>query len=193
MHWKWLVFLLTFSTVSKFLTYSPTCREFCTGMTACPPVNEQFLFIPVILRQWIAPVPPSPLTVLSITSTPIVCVVLTRQGINWVLLMPAFWSASFERSEPASGLRTLSSWRPLWLTLFTDIEDVSSLWVQCVIRLFSHSANSYTRRQGAWKTNMSAELHEACWEIANNPRQQLVGLSHMFEAFVEKAWRKEVH
>lgn len=38
---------------------------------------------------------PSPSTVLSITSTPIVCVVLTRQSINWVLLMPAFWSVSF--------------------------------------------------------------------------------------------------
>lgn len=54
------------------------------------------------------PLPPLPTTVLSITSTPIVCVVLTRQGINWVLLMPVFWSASLEWREPASESQTPS-------------------------------------------------------------------------------------
>lgn len=79
-----------------------------------------------------------PPTVLSITSTPIVCVVLTCKGINWVLLMPAFWSASFEQREPASNPQTPSPKSHFWITLFTDIEDVSSssLCVQCVIRLF---------------------------------------------------------
>lgn len=73
--------------------YHRTPESFCKGVTACPPVNEKSS--PV---QWFCvsePPRPPPPTVLSITSTPIVCVVLTRQGINWVLLMPAFLKCAF--------------------------------------------------------------------------------------------------
>lgn len=48
---------------------------------------------------------PLPSAVLSITSTPIVCVVLTRQGINWVLLMYAFYSVPLEQRAPAPPLQ----------------------------------------------------------------------------------------
>lgn len=80
---------------------------------------------------------PPPSTVLSITFTPFVCVVLTRQGINGVLLMCAFYSAPSEQRAPAV-CRPPCPWRPLGITLFTDIEDAStsSLWVQSVIKLF---------------------------------------------------------
>lgn len=48
---------------------------------------------------------PPPSAVLSITSTPIVCVVLTRQGINWVLLMYTFYSVPLEQRAPVPTLQ----------------------------------------------------------------------------------------
>ena len=101
--------------------------------------------------------PPPPLpTVLSITSTPIVCVVLTRRGINWVLLMPAFWSASFFWAERAC-VRAADSLHPEGL-----LESLCSLTLR-ICFFFAVSAmcnkgcfcywNAVKTPQFMWKKN----------------------------------------
>lgn len=107
--------------------------------------------------------PPPLSTVLLITSTPIVCVVLTRQrhqlgAFNVCILQCPFWA---ECRCPVC--RAACPCRPLWITLFTDIEDAStsSLWVQSVIRLFmllkcSKNTSVYVRKNFAFLFLFSA-------------------------------------
>lgn len=157
----------------------------------------EVLSIPVILCQWIVPSPPLPLlpppTVLSITSTPIVCVVLTRQGINWVLLIPAFWSVSFERREPMSSLQTPLPVKGHFESLCSLTLRMCLLRCECnvLIRLFlllKCSKNTSVHVEKKNKTTVSSCLHFVLLSQHHHTQHMLAHRTHSSKWKLDTGW-----